>query len=51
MWRPRRQNTSHRFEGARLITGSHVIANVDRALGERSARAARRGPKLIEGGG
>jgi len=36
MWCPRHQNTARHFECTRLITGSHVIANVDRALGKLS---------------
>ncbi|HEY2596035.1 MAG TPA: autotransporter strand-loop-strand O-heptosyltransferase, partial [Chloroflexota bacterium] len=32
MWCPRHQNTDRHFECTRLITGSHVIAAIDRAL-------------------
>jgi len=37
MWCPRHQNTSRHFECTRLITGDHVIAQIDRALASRSA--------------
>ncbi len=50
MWCPRHQNTSRHFECTRLITGSHVISAIDRALAERAPRTARKGPKLIEAG-
>jgi autotransporter strand-loop-strand O-heptosyltransferase len=32
MWCPRHQNTPRQFECSKLITGSHVIAQLDRAL-------------------
>jgi autotransporter strand-loop-strand O-heptosyltransferase len=32
MWCPRHQNTPRHFECTRLITGSHVLAQLDRAL-------------------
>ena len=32
MWCPRHQNTPRHFECTKLITGSHVIAQIDRAL-------------------
>jgi autotransporter strand-loop-strand O-heptosyltransferase len=33
MWCPRHQNTPRHFECTRLITGSHVVSYIDRALG------------------
>jgi autotransporter strand-loop-strand O-heptosyltransferase len=33
MWCPRHQNTDRHFECTRLITSSHVIATINRALG------------------
>jgi autotransporter strand-loop-strand O-heptosyltransferase len=35
MWCPRHQNTARHFECTRLITGTHVTAVIDRALGGR----------------
>ena len=40
MWCPRHQNTPRHFECTRLITGAHVVAQIDLAL------AARRAPKF-----
>ena len=36
MWCPRHKGTPRHFECTRLITGSHVISHIDRALAERA---------------
>jgi autotransporter strand-loop-strand O-heptosyltransferase len=41
MWCPRHQNTPRHFECTRLITGAHVIANLDRALADGRPPTAR----------
>jgi autotransporter strand-loop-strand O-heptosyltransferase len=51
MWCPRHQNTARHFECTRLITGSHVIANIDRALAENPSKAARPTPRLLDAHG
>jgi len=42
MWCPRHQNTPRHFECTKLITGSHVIAMLDRALAQEPRRKSRR---------
>jgi autotransporter strand-loop-strand O-heptosyltransferase len=36
MWCPRHENTPRHFECTKLITGSHVISQIDRALQEKA---------------
>jgi autotransporter strand-loop-strand O-heptosyltransferase len=38
MWCPKHQNTDRHFECTKLITGSHVIRYIDKALGSRPVR-------------
>ncbi|HWE45777.1 MAG TPA: autotransporter strand-loop-strand O-heptosyltransferase [Caulobacteraceae bacterium] len=46
MWCPRHQNTSRHFECTRLITTSHVISTIDRALAENPTKGQRM-PRVV----
>jgi autotransporter strand-loop-strand O-heptosyltransferase len=40
LWCPRHENTPRQFECMKLITASHVISQIDRALGAREVKIA-----------